>query len=1129
MVDFSRIMQERREARERAPADACVQQFAPGTRAEEKASQPPSNPIPQPAFLLGPDGPIAKSLPGYTPRPAQIQVSELVLRAFTEKRCAIIEAGTGTGKCVKRGTLIHLETGELVPIESLEGKRPWILSLSRDFGIVRQRAREVFSSGRKQLYRITTRHGREITASSDHRFLTIEGWKRLEELSLSDRIVAPRELPSSDCYVNVLDGLDEAEVSFLALVLADGSCSNDQCLSYTKLDPEMGKEFIRCCEQFENCTASEGKRQGRYNCRRIRVQGKNTAMQFLDAQGLLGKLSKQKTIPDSIFRLEDDFLAHFLGRLFSGDGCVESRGIVSYSTASELMSVQIQILLLRFGIICSRRYKRATAQGEEFDAWELLISSSEQISRFINLIGPNLIGEKRRSLDALAENLPKENPNNDLIPRQIESDLKRLAEARRLSWYQVRKDLKIKNKTEHGFSRKKLRALSEYLHAPHLEKFGKVLWDQVRSIEPAGEDDTWDITMEGEPNFLANGLVVHNSLAIGVPAVAWSRTLPTKEERAADPFGIQKKRVAIVTALKVLQTQYTNKDFPFLEKHLGIPFKFAQLKGRRNYLCEEAIDLIDRPDSPNWQEVANWSLKTKTGDLEELPFEIEPSLRSAITVDSDGCSGSKCDFFDRCHYYKSRRLAEEADVIIVNTTLFVLNQWLGGILLPRYDAAVIDEAHKLEGITRDVMETVISPVQIRDHLRKARPIIARQSYDAGLASIAAFGKAFSAAFRTQLPRKGQARIKGGDLPERLVKASENLAQVLFAVANELTAFAQADDYNKLSGLAASIADSLRLFTTIFKRALTTQTERSVMWLERNVTNGPLSIHVVPLEVGDWLRDNVFSVPTVLMSATLSTGGHDPFASIRTALGVPDPLELICDSPYSYTDQARYLLPRWPFLKKPPKGKNHEESSQLWCDELFGPTWSVMSSLVDGRTLFLCTSRAVMQEMHARITAAAPEHWTILSQDSAPKGELIRRFKESDHPVLFAIKSFFEGVDIPGGVLSCVIIDRIPFPLASDPVEQALRERHGGFPQCLDTYDIPKAIIDLRQAVGRLIRTESDRGLILLCDPRLRHAKYRSKILEQLPGFVEPLDGSQMGKVKPWINGTGPAPEYGVPF
>ncbi len=572
-------------------------------------------------------------------------------------------------------------------------------------------------------------------------------------------------------------------------------------------------------------------------------------------------------------------------------------------------------------------------------------------------------------------------------------------------------------------------------------------------------------------------------------------------------------RVVISTGTKNLQEQLMDKDIPFLQEILPAKFRAAVMKGRNNYACLhrikraettpvlEGLDQIDQFD-----EVFHWVTKTETGDraeLSNLPENL-PFWRH-IDARSDTCLGQKCPDYDPCFLTRMRQRAIDADIIVVNHHLFfadlALRNGAYGAVLPDYAAVILDEAHQIEDVASEYFGMGVSNYQIDDLLRDVSYLkIEDREADRELRQICAriqrFAEQFWISFR-----------EGRGLEGRFTLAKQ-VAQVgNLRSADDADEDSQIDNLryknagapldsalNRLETTLAILKDAPADADNILRRVrqlrfdlnfiVKAEDKQFVYWLERR-GRGTL-LRASPIDVSGLLQDKLFEkVPTVVLtSATLSSAGN--FRFIRERLGVDQGEEMIAESIFDFHEQAvLYLPPKMPDPRSP-------EWGCAAADEVIK-----IINATAGRAFVLSTSNAGMNEMFERV--ASQIDYPCFVQGSASKGELLKKFRSTPNAVLFATSSFWQGVDVRGEQLSCVIIDKLPFAVPSDPIIAA-RQRHieeqGG--SSFYEYSVPQAIISLKQGLGRLIRSTTDRGVLAVLDPRLRTKMYGKTFVQSLP-------------------------------
>jgi ATP-dependent DNA helicase DinG len=590
-------------------------------------------------------------------------------------------------------------------------------------------------------------------------------------------------------------------------------------------------------------------------------------------------------------------------------------------------------------------------------------------------------------------------------------------------------------------------------------------------------------------------------------------------------------RVVISTGTKNLQEQLMDKDIPFLKGVLPAKFRAAVMKGRNNYACLhrikqaentpvlEGLDQIDQFD-----EVFRWVTKTETGDraeLSNLPENL-PFWRH-IDARSDTCLGQKCPDFEPCFLTRMRQRATDADIVVVNHHLFfadlALRNGAYGAVLPDYSAVILDEAHQIEDVASEYFGAQVSNYQIDDLLYDVGGLrLDNSEVERELARISArvqrFTDAFWVSFREGRglegrfaltpPRPSPQAERGWGEVERLLNPSLALparGEGLKDVDSDVGASDASAPYHALDNALLRLettldilkdpppdAENLLRRTRELRFALNFivrgDDKKFVYWLERRGRG--VFLRASPIDVSGLLQDRLFEkVPTVILtSATLSSAGN--FRFIRERLGLETAEEMIAESIFDFENQAvLYLPPTMPDPRSPQWG-------QAAAEEVIK-----IVNATEGRAFVLSTSNAGMNELYERV--ASQIDFPCFVQGSASKGALLKKFRETPNAVLFATASFWQGVDVRGEQLSCVIIDKLPFAVPTDPVVAARQrniEEQGG--SSFYEYSVPQAIISLKQGLGRLIRSTSDRGVLAVLDPRLRTKMYGQSFLKSLP-------------------------------
>ncbi|HWQ34967.1 MAG TPA: ATP-dependent DNA helicase [Blastocatellia bacterium] len=572
------------------------------------------------------------------------------------------------------------------------------------------------------------------------------------------------------------------------------------------------------------------------------------------------------------------------------------------------------------------------------------------------------------------------------------------------------------------------------------------------------------------------------------------------------------KRVVVSTGTKNLQEQLYFKDIPFLQKVLPRKFRATYLKGRANYLClqrlkrAESNPVLDGLDEVDYfDQVRRWAFDTQTGDraeLSELPENI--GFWRHIDARSDTCLGTKCPNFDPCFITRARQNALDSDVIIVNHHLFFADlalrgrEW--GQVLPDYAAVIFDEAHQIEDIASTYFGAMISSYQLEDLIGDISRLAltdvdaAREITKAGARTVKFaenFWMSFDAASRL-LPVSANAEGRFTLRPQMFVRTSRTGEQQATPAGERFMQFRNA--LERLIGSLGIVKDPPPEMEAILRRAeqfrfdlefiIEAADANFVYWCERRGRG--TFLQATPTDVSGLLEDRLFSKTetVILTSATLTSAGSFDF--IRQRLGLEESAELIAESNYDYKQQALlYLPPRMP----DPRDAGFTDAAAEEIVKILNAT--------EGRAFVLCTSNSSMQALRQIVEPQI--EFPVLMQGEGSRTGLLDKFRKTGNCVLFATASFWQGVDVRGEALSCVIIDKLPFAVPTDPVVAARQrqiDEQGG--SSFTEYSVPSAIISLKQGIGRLIRSATDRGVLAILDPRLTTKNYGRLFLESLP-------------------------------
>ncbi len=580
---------------------------------------------------------------------------------------------------------------------------------------------------------------------------------------------------------------------------------------------------------------------------------------------------------------------------------------------------------------------------------------------------------------------------------------------------------------------------------------------------------------------------------------------------AGQGTGAPRKRIVVSTHTISLQEQLIEKDLPFLNAVLPVEFSAVLVKGRSNYVSLRRLNgalqragvLFGRPEEADQlQELASWSRKTGDGSLADLDFKPLPQVWDEAASEHGNCLGKKCPTYNECFYYKARRRVWNADVLVVNHALFFSDLAIrreGASILPDYDVVILDEAHTVEQVAADHLGLTITSGQLEYFLNK----LFQERQQKGLLARPELRHEQQLVTRARgLVRdlfddvRGWKETRGGangrvKQPLPLVNhASPALVELGTAVTQFGKTLPKEEDeieYTAAGERCVGLASTLNAWWQ--------QTaEESVYWVEAfGQKQDRLRLLSAPIDVGGTMRDELFNkTPSVILtSATLATGSSG-FQFVRERLGLTKTTELQVGSPFDYRRQVRLILADG--MPDPGSEPSAYESACITRIQRY-LDWT------KGRAFVLFTSYRFLQNVARRMTSwLAQRNYGLYVQGAdMPRNLLLDKFRQDGAGVLFGTDSFWQGVDVPGDALQNVIITKLPFSVPDHPLlearVEAIRQRGG---QPFSEYQVPEAIIKLKQGFGRLIRTRTDTGIVAILDPRVRSKPYGRQFLESLP-------------------------------
>src|SRR5712692_1385694 len=562
------------------------------------------------------------------------------------------------------------------------------------------------------------------------------------------------------------------------------------------------------------------------------------------------------------------------------------------------------------------------------------------------------------------------------------------------------------------------------------------------------------------------------------------------------------RRVVISTATKSLQEQLFQKDIPFLQKYFAPELKVAVMKGRGTFLCREKVNrMADQPvlkglDELDWfQQIRDWEKVTETGDRAQLNFLPDDSdLWQRLDARRETCSGTKCPQFNSCFLTAMHQRAAAADLIIMNHHLFfadlALKQDDFGSVLPEYAAVVFDEAHEIEDVASEYFGRQISNYRFEELGRDAE-LAVRITRTGGapllrrVARMREHARSFFEAFPARDGRFPFDQTQRGGFLEQNREAYDNMVGGLKSLEAEIATLPSKPE--ELLNIARRAMELRGELAFLFESS----EGNFVYWFERRAKG--VFVAATPIDVSALLRERLFEAfdTIVLTSATLAVAGR--FDYLKQRLGVNAASERVLASEFDFPTQALLYIPQaLPDVRDAAFPERAAEEIVRLLE------------ISRGRAFCLFTSYSQMNDLYERVRPRV--RFPLLLQGSAPRTALLEKFRSTEGSVLFATSSFWQGVDVPGEQLSCVIVDRLPFAVPSDPIVAArVRALQEDGRNPFAEYQVPEAVLALKQGFGRLIRARTDRGVLTILDNRIQRMQYGKIFLESLPAYATTRD------------------------
>jgi ATP-dependent DNA helicase DinG len=587
------------------------------------------------------------------------------------------------------------------------------------------------------------------------------------------------------------------------------------------------------------------------------------------------------------------------------------------------------------------------------------------------------------------------------------------------------------------------------------------------------------------------------SLAYLVPLINWAAA--------------ENKRVVVSTFTKALQNQLFVKDLAFLKRTMDTDFRYALCMGSENYACWRKVKkslpqvaFNNKKHAREAKDILSWLEETETGLATDLDFEPDPSVWNKFSRESELCLGRKCSFREDCFYMKAKRIQSSAHILVANHALLFSDVTSGGRLLPEYHALVLDEAHTVEDVATSHFGRNVTDMRVRrliDNITGAisGPEAGLEASEDVMSRMTCLRHYLEGLDASAKDFFNSSEILFGE-KERTVLFEErdlgarDLVDIIGNIISTIVELCEAIDDQEFSEEIKLYADKFQMLSEDMEFLFEMRREDHVYWAESRTTKSGkrYSFSAAPINVSEQMRLHLFDriCPVILTSATLSSGaGGADFSFLKSRLGLDGFKGMSLDSPFDHSENVLMYIPRGIIdPKEDPEAFNRQISEYMMS----------IHDCLGGRMFMLFTSYQMLNDVALDVSAKRGDI-NLLKQGDMPRYVLLDVFKKTRDSVLMGTTTFWQGVDVPGDSLECVIITKLPFAVPSDPVNAARinavsREGKNAFME----YQLPKAIIMFKQGFGRLIRSRSDRGVVAILDPRVNTRRYGREFLEALP-------------------------------